>query len=142
MDPVYIKEYCSQDHIIYIYIYIYICAGRVTKQNHYFYFPASFLSMLSGILKRQLFGAYPALFFLVILAGHQSCSARKYSSVDYALSSCGNIRNLSYPFRPSTDPNSCGNKKYELTCENNRPALYSKGVKYYVQAIHYSNFTI
>ncbi|XP_034923476.1 LEAF RUST 10 DISEASE-RESISTANCEUS RECEPTOR-LIKE PROTEIN KINASE-like 2.4 isoform X2 [Populus alba] len=98
--------------------------------------------MLSGISK-HLFGAYPALLLLVILAGHQSCSARK-NSVYCAPSSCGNIHNISYPFRLSTDPNSCGNKKYELTCENNRPALYlkKKTVKYYVQAIDYSNFTI
>jgi len=93
--------------------------------------------MLSGTLKRH-FGAYPALLFLVFLAGHQSCSARK----NCAPSFCGNIHNISYPFRLSTDPNSCGNKKYELICENNRPALYLKGVKYYVQAIDYSNFTI
>ncbi|KAL9377415.1 hypothetical protein Peur_028750 [Populus x canadensis] len=94
--------------------------------------------MLSGISK-HLFGAYPALLFLVILAGHHSCSATK----NCAPSSCGNIHNISYPFRLSTDPNnSCGNKNYELTCENNRPALYLKGVRYYVQAIHYSNFTI
>jgi len=147
----------SGPHIyIYIYIYpvykrvlfsrprnIYKYAGRVTKQNHYFYFPASFLSMLSGISK-HLFGAYPALLLLVILAGHQSCSASKNSTVDCAPSSCGNIHNISYPFRLSTDLNSCGNKKYELTCENNRPALYlkNKTVKYYVQAIDYSNLTI
>jgi len=120
MDPVYIKEYCSQDHILYIYIY----AGRGTKQNHYLYFPVSFLSMLSGISKHH-FGAYPALLLLVILARHQSCSASKNGTVDCAPSSCGNIHNISYPFRLSTDPNnSCGNKKYELTCENNRPGLY------------------
>nr|XP_034928406.1 uncharacterized protein LOC118059605 [Populus alba] len=96
--------------------------------------------MLSGISKHLLFGAYPALLLLVILAGHQSCSAIK----NCAPSSCGNIHNISYPFRLSTDPNSCGNQNYELTCENNRPALYlkNKTVKYYVQAIDYSYFTI
>jgi len=120
-------------------IYIY---AQSNKTKPLFYFPASFLSMLSGISKHH-FGAYPTLLFLVILAGHQSCSARKNSIVDCAPSSCGNIHNISYPFRVSTDPNSCGNKKYELTCENNRPALYlNKGVKYYVQAIDYSFFTI
>ncbi|KAI5558526.1 hypothetical protein BDE02_17G048200 [Populus trichocarpa] len=98
--------------------------------------------MLSGISKHH-FGAYPALLLLVVLAGHQSCSARKNSTVYCVPSSCGNFHNISYPFRLSTDPNSCGNKKYELTCENNRPALYlNETVKYYVQAIDYSNFTI
>jgi len=97
--------------------------------------------MLSGISKHH-FGAYPALLFLVILARHQSCSASKNGTVDCAPSSCGNIHNISYPFRLSTDPNSCGNQKYELTCENNRLYLKNKTVKYYVQAIDYSNFTI
>ena len=131
----------SSPHNIYIYIYIYICR-QSNKTKPLFYFPASYLSMLSGILKHH-FGAYPALLFLVFLAGHQSCSARK-NSVYCAPSSCGNIHNISFPFRLSTDPNSCGNKKYELSCENNRPALYlkNKGAKYYVQAIDYSNFTI
>ena len=118
-----------------------VCVCRQSnKTKPLFYFPASFLSMLSGISK-HLFGAYPALLLLVILAGHQSCSAIK-NSVYLAPSSCGNIHNISFPFLLSTDPNSCGNKKYELTCENNRPALYLNEVKYYVQAIDYSNFTI
>jgi len=126
---VFIKEYCSQDHALYL-----------PSNNPLIYFPASFLSMLSGISK-HLFGAYPALLFLVILAGHQSCSARKNSTVYCAPSSCGNIHNISYPFRLSTDPNSCGNKKYKLDCENNRTTLYlkNKEEKYYVQAISYDD---
>jgi len=39
---------------------------------------------LSGLILKHLFGAYPALLLLVILAGHQSCSARKNSNVDCA----------------------------------------------------------
>ncbi|KAH7839322.1 hypothetical protein Vadar_002627 [Vaccinium darrowii] len=37
----------------------------------------------------------------------------------------------------------CGNKKYELDCEHNRPVLhlFASG-KYYVQAINYNNYTI
>jgi len=132
MDPVYIKEYCSRRHNI---------CRQSNKTKPLFYFPASFLSMLSGISK-HLFGAYAALLFLQIIAIHHSCSARKNSNY-CSPSSCGNIHNISYPFQLSTDPHSCGNKKYELTCENNRPALYlNKGVRYYVQAINYSNFTI
>uniref|UniRef100_A0A6N2LP00 Wall-associated receptor kinase galacturonan-binding domain-containing protein n=1 Tax=Salix viminalis TaxID=40686 RepID=A0A6N2LP00_SALVM len=94
--------------------------------------------MLSGMLD-QLFGAYPALVFLVILAGHHSCSATN----NCAPSSCGNIPNISYPFRLQTDPISCGRKEYELGCENNRTTVYFQRVKYYVQAIdYYPNFTI
>ena len=94
--------------------------------------------MFSRVL-RHLFGAYAALPILVILSSHHSCSARK----NCAPSSCGNIHNISYPFRLNTDPKGCGNKNYELACENNvRPTLYLYMEKFYVQAINYNNFTI
>jgi len=94
--------------------------------------------MFSRVL-RHLFGAYAALPFLVILSSHHSCSARK----NCAPSSCGNIHNISYPFRLNTDPKGCGNKNFELGCENNvRSTLYLNMEKYYVQAINYSDFTI
>ena len=57
-------------------------------------------------------------------------------------SSCGNIPNISFPFRLKTDPENCGNSRYELSCENNRTVLYLYGVKYYVQEIIYNNYTI
>ncbi|KAL9380274.1 hypothetical protein Peur_025931 [Populus x canadensis] len=98
--------------------------------------------MFSSVL-RHLFGAYAALPFLVILSTHHSCSATKNTTNYCAPSSCGNIHNISYPFRLNTDPESCGNKNYELACENNvRPTLYLNMEKYYVQAINYNNFTI
>jgi len=98
--------------------------------------------MFSRVL-RHLFGAYAALPFLVILSSYHSCSARMKTSNYCAPSSCGYIHNISYPFRLKTDPEGCGNKNYELACENNvRPTLYLHMVKYYVQAINYSDFTI
>ncbi|KAK7847851.1 hypothetical protein CFP56_006117 [Quercus suber] len=33
--------------------------------------------------------------------------------------SCGSIPNISFPFRLSTDPENCGDSRYELLCENN-----------------------
>ncbi|XP_034920445.1 LEAF RUST 10 DISEASE-RESISTANCEUS RECEPTOR-LIKE PROTEIN KINASE-like 2.1 [Populus alba] len=92
---------------------------------------------------RHLFGAYAALPFLVILSSHHCCSATNNTSNYCAPSSCGNIRNISYPFRLNTDPESCGEKRFELACENNiRPTLYLDTEKYYVQSINYSDFTI
>ncbi|KAL9380279.1 hypothetical protein Peur_025936 [Populus x canadensis] len=94
-------------------------------------------------ISRHLFGAYVTLLLLVILSTQHSCSATKNTSNYCAPSSCGNFNNISYPFRLNTDPKSCGNKNYELTCENNvRPTLYWNMEKYYVQAINYNNFTI
>ncbi|BFG20595.1 hypothetical protein CerSpe_068690 [Prunus speciosa] len=57
-------------------------------------------------------------------------------------SSCGKIQNISYPFRLKHDPEKCGDKRYELSCENNITVLYLYSGKYYVQAINYNNYTI
>nr|DAD29541.1 TPA_asm: hypothetical protein HUJ06_031009 [Nelumbo nucifera] len=39
--------------------------------------------------------------------------------------SCGNIRNISYPFRLKGDPRmDCGDRRYEISCESNRTVLY------------------
>ena len=98
--------------------------------------------MFGGIFRHLFGGAYAALLLLVILSTHHGCSARKNNNY-CTPSSCGNIHNISYPFRLNTDPESCGNKGYELVCENSvRPTLNLSMVKYYVQAINYSDFTI
>ncbi|KAF3433526.1 hypothetical protein FNV43_RR24628 [Rhamnella rubrinervis] len=59
-------------------------------------------------------------------------------------SSCGNIRNISYPFRLKTDRPNCGNLRYNLSCENNNTTtvLYLHSAKYHVQSINYNNYTI
>ena len=56
-------------------------------------------------------------------------------------SSCGDIQNISIPFRLKGDPLGCGHPDpaYELVCENNRTILYGK---YYVEEINYHNYTI
>ncbi|KAL4611988.1 hypothetical protein ACB092_08G165800 [Castanea dentata] len=58
-------------------------------------------------------------------------------------SSCGNIHNISYPFRLKSDPEICGDSRYELSCENNRTTvLHLFARKYHVQEINYNNYTI
>ncbi|XP_060671085.1 uncharacterized protein LOC132800802 [Ziziphus jujuba] len=82
---------------------------------------------------------------LVLMVFHLQTSYAKHH--DHHLcpaSSCGNIPNISYPFRLQTDPPNCGKKRYELSCENNNRStvlnLYSG--KYHVRAINYDNYTI
>ena len=62
------------------------------------------------------------------------------------LSSCGHIHRITSPFRLTTDPPSCGDLRYSLSCENNITVLlWHVGYdykKYYVQAINYNNYTI
>ncbi|XP_035549277.1 LEAF RUST 10 DISEASE-RESISTANCE LOCUS RECEPTOR-LIKE PROTEIN KINASE-like 2.2 isoform X2 [Juglans regia] len=59
-------------------------------------------------------------------------------------SSCGNIPNISYPFRLKGDPPNCGDQRYELSCDDNNHTLLSlhDGSKYYVSQINYNNYTI
>ncbi|XP_035548840.1 LEAF RUST 10 DISEASE-RESISTANCE LOCUS RECEPTOR-LIKE PROTEIN KINASE-like 2.2 isoform X2 [Juglans regia] len=56
---------------------------------------------------------------------------------------CGNIPNISYPFRLKGDPPNCGDQRYELSCDDNNHTLFSlHGSKYYVSQINYNNYTI
>ncbi|KAL6990248.1 hypothetical protein U1Q18_001799 [Sarracenia purpurea var. burkii] len=65
--------------------------------------------------------------------GHHHCHS----------SSCGNIPNIRHPFRLKSDPENCGYKDYELTCDHNgRLVLEFHSAKFYVLAINYNNKTI
>ncbi|KAK9912502.1 hypothetical protein M0R45_036364 [Rubus argutus] len=57
-------------------------------------------------------------------------------------SSCGDIHNISYPFRLNDDPHKCGDSRYNLSCENNLTVVHLYSGKYYVRAINYENYTI
>ncbi|PON96842.1 Mitogen-activated protein kinase kinase kinase [Trema orientale] len=57
-------------------------------------------------------------------------------------SSCGNVLNITSPFRLKSDPRNCGDSRYELSCENNFTVFYLDSTKFFVQAIHYDNHTI
>ncbi|QCE00228.1 Protein kinase [Vigna unguiculata] len=91
-----------------------------------------------------------------------SCSARTLVSVlatiilvfqpDYCIakrhrpcptSSCGQIRNISYPFRLKSDPGHCGDRRYELDCVNNATLLLTLfSGKYDVREIDYKRYRI
>ncbi|KAF3973874.1 hypothetical protein CMV_002740 [Castanea mollissima] len=74
---------------------------------------------------------------------HPTCSAPDKVNQHCAPSFCGNIHNISFPFRLKTDPQNCGDSRYELSCENNRTVLQLLGGKYNVQEdINYNNYTI
>lgn len=58
-------------------------------------------------------------------------------------SSCGDIRNISYPFRLRGDPPGCGLPQYELKCEGgNITILALPPVRYWVKAIWYEDQAI
>nr|XP_023870707.1 rust resistance kinase Lr10-like [Quercus suber] len=70
---------------------------------------------------------------------HETLSANDYYCPP---SSCGNIPNISFPFRLKNEPEICGDSRYELSCENNRTVLHLFAGKYFVQKINYNNYTI
>ncbi|XP_057952246.1 rust resistance kinase Lr10-like isoform X1 [Malania oleifera] len=59
-------------------------------------------------------------------------------------SSCGKIRNISYPFRLKGDPPHCGDQRYELSCDekSNRTVLHFHSGEFYVEEIHYGNYSM
>jgi hypothetical protein len=73
---------------------------------------------------------------------HQTCDAITNNKTYCPPSSCGKISNIKHPFRLMDDPTSCGDQKYELSCENNITVLTLFSGKYYVQEINYVNYTI
>ncbi|KAJ0095944.1 hypothetical protein Patl1_15169 [Pistacia atlantica] len=52
-------------------------------------------------------------------------------------SSCGDITNISYPFRLKSDPVGCGDRHFELSCQSNKTILDLHPGKYYVTRISY-----
>ena len=58
-------------------------------------------------------------------------------------SSCGDIHNISYPFRLQQDPEHCGALNHTLECDhNNITVLRLFSQEYHVKAIHYDKRTI
>ncbi|KAJ7959314.1 Receptor-like protein kinase [Quillaja saponaria] len=90
-------------------------------------------------------GLIPLVILVLLQLLQGSCHAQNYDSPDFCAnysSSCGKIENVSYPFRLKGDPESCGDKRCELVCENHVTVQYMNSRKYYVQAINYKNYTI
>ena len=79
----------------------------------------------------------------LVLVHPTCCATTAMVNHTCSASSCGNIHNISFPFRLKTDPANCGDPRYELSCENNHTVLlYLFGGKYYVLEISYNNYTI
>jgi len=78
---------------------------------------------------------------VVLVLIHEACSANDSDHL-CAPSSCGTIHNISYPFRLESDPENCGDKRYNLSCENDQTVLYLHDGRYYVREINYTSYTI
>ncbi|KAK9994760.1 hypothetical protein SO802_024463 [Lithocarpus litseifolius] len=78
----------------------------------------------------------------LVLVHPTCCATTAMVNLNCTASSCGNIHNISFPFRLKSDPENFENSRFELSCENSRTVLYLYGGKYYVQEISYNNYTI
>nr|XP_048325482.1 rust resistance kinase Lr10-like [Ziziphus jujuba var. spinosa] len=86
----------------------------------------------------------PFISFIVLLVLIQHTSSAKNNNFKCSPSSCGNIPNIGHPFRLRTDPENCGDLRYNLSCEDNNTntVLYLFSIKFYVQEINYDKHTI
>ncbi|XP_024047559.1 uncharacterized protein LOC18051094 [Citrus clementina] len=57
-------------------------------------------------------------------------------------SSCGDVKNISYPFRLKGNPAGYSNPESELSCESNKTILELNSGNYYVKRISYDESTI
>ncbi|XP_039173657.1 rust resistance kinase Lr10 [Eucalyptus grandis] len=80
--------------------------------------------------------SYQALLLILVLLQLLTSTAKPSNYL--CTSSCGDIHNISYPFRLKSDPKGCGLSKYELACEGNRTVAYFGVGRYYVLFIDYS----
>ncbi|XP_031115027.1 rust resistance kinase Lr10-like [Ipomoea triloba] len=87
----------------------------------------------------------PNLFFATIFLLSLFCpktASRTLTNPPCAPSSCGDLHNISFPFRLNTDPENCGDSRFVLECRNNQATLTLTEKKYNVLAIDYSDYTI
>ncbi|XP_030466525.1 rust resistance kinase Lr10-like [Syzygium oleosum] len=80
---------------------------------------------------------FPLLVLLIIQAGI-SCYARNNHLC--APSACGEVSNISYPFRLKGDQKGCGDSRFKLACEANRTVLSLFDGRYHVKSIYPSNY--
>ncbi|XP_024176939.2 rust resistance kinase Lr10 isoform X3 [Rosa chinensis] len=91
-----------------------------------------------GITGRSFTQSAWTLMLVILACSSKSTDSRKNCTP----SSCGNIHNISYPFRLKNDPKHCGHVSYALNCENNITVLDFSSERYHVKAINYHNQTI
>ena len=137
------------------FLFIRTHCSKVAKQFEYthpdiflslsLYLPYSPFSLPSSMARGLTFTAVGLTVLIALVLVHSTCCATTAMvnlNHTCSASSCGNIHNISFPFRLKTDPENCGDFSFELSCENNRTVLYKFGGKYYVQEISYNNYTI
>ncbi|KAM5550746.1 LEAF RUST 10 DISEASE-RESISTANCE LOCUS RECEPTOR-LIKE PROTEIN KINASE-like 2.5 [Rosa sericea] len=105
---------------------------------------------ISGISSFSLCGWVSIVAFFVLGLSTASSSGKIHTTSvlgdngTCVPSSCGDVHNISYPFRLQQDPKHCGGQEFFITleCHNNIPVLRLFSHEYYLKAIDYDNTTI
>ncbi|GMI74906.1 hypothetical protein like AT1G66920 [Hibiscus trionum] len=87
-------------------------------------------------MEKQASALFPLFIFLFFIPCFHARTLQQCSS------SCGDLKDISYPFRLDGDPAACGDVGFQLSCQNNATILNLRGGKYYVKAISYNERTI
>lgn len=82
------------------------------------------------------------LFFCLIISSCKAQNKNNNRNNPTCASSCGNLDNITFPFRLKGDPKYCGHSNYELDCQNDNTILTLNSKKFHVLAISYHNFSI
>lgn len=77
-----------------------------------------------------IFSVLTCLFFIAVV------EARNHKPA--CSSSCGDVENISYPFRLKGDQVGCGDPDYEVSCVNNKTILEIFPGQYYICQKHFS----
>ncbi|KAL6187485.1 hypothetical protein ACLB2K_038883 [Fragaria x ananassa] len=100
----------------------------------------------TGIRSLSLQSAWVSIVAFLVLgsSGHNVVGASNLKDGAKCVpSSCGDIHDISYPFRLQQDPEQCGDLNHTLECDhNNITVLRLFSQEYYVKAINYDNGTI
>ncbi|KAG5079625.1 hypothetical protein GLYMA_02G100300v4 [Glycine max] len=79
---------------------------------------------------------------ILVLLFQQTCLAKQHHHHPPCYSSCGEIHNITYPFRLKGDPIGCGDQDYELDCVENVTVMTLFSGKFHVQEINYKRYEI
>ncbi|KDP35008.1 hypothetical protein JCGZ_09296 [Jatropha curcas] len=93
-------------------------------------------------MKTQESSAISHLLLFSLLIFLFKCKVESRNLQEKCSSSCGYLKNISYPFRLTTDPTFCGDSDYEISCEDNKPILEFHLGKYLVYQISYDRLRI
>ncbi|KAM7272268.1 hypothetical protein ACFE04_026931 [Oxalis oulophora] len=92
-----------------------------------------------SIHPRSMAGYYVVSLIIFLSMLFFTCRAKHHCNIN---SSCGDIIDISHPFRFKGQPKDCGDPLYELSCENNSTVLYLHNKKYRVMSINRQRETI